>query len=125
MQDLYDLYQRSEAAVRLAELHDLVYPILNGLAETLGYARVFVALVDPEREIVEGVVGVNVPEDVVDAMGQSVDGLSGPLVQAMRSGRLIHVVDVAEDTSLSDVLRQRCRASGLRACTVIPLMTAS
>jgi len=125
MQDLYDLYQRSEVAVRLAELHDLVYPILNDLAQALGYARVFVALVDPGREIVEGAAGVNVPDDVVEAMVQSVDGVSGPLVLAMRSGRLIRYDDITDEASLSSVLRQRCLASGMTAFVVIPLVTAN
>ena len=123
MRDLLDLFQQTEGEARLAELHELAQPILRELADTLGYQRAFVALVDPERRCLQGAVGINVPDELVEALRARVDE-PGPLVQAFLLGKPTRVDDALRDPRVPESLRPYYSALGMQAFAAIPLPPA-
>src|SRR5438552_1053490 len=118
MSELLDLYQGRLAHSHLADLHDAVQPVLEELSQALGYATAFVALIDVEQEIVEGVAGVAAPEPLIDL-------LPLVLVQTLRLGKPLRVDDTMHDPRLGRELREECLSLGMLAFAAIPLLPAS
>jgi signal transduction histidine kinase len=118
MSELLDLYQGHSSSVHFAELHEVVQPTLEQVTRALGYSVAFVALVDVEQEILEGVAGVAAPEALIDL-------LPGLLVQTLRLGKPLRVDDTLHDPRLGRDLREECLSLGMLAFAVIPLLPAS
>src|SRR2546428_13198159 len=99
MSELLDLYQGRLSHSHLADLHDAVQPVLEELSQALGYATAFVALIDVEQEIVEGVAGVSAPEALINL-------LPVILVQTLRLGKPLRVDDTMHDPRPRRQLRE-------------------
>jgi len=125
MHDLLELYETRESAARLTELHELVVPTLEEMADSLGYARAFVALVDPQQGGVQGAVGVNVPDEFVVAIRRVEDDLPGPLIESFTTGKPIRVDDALRDGRIAEGLRAYYVMFDLISFAAIPLLPAS
>lgn len=125
MNDLLKLYQSSEAANRLAELHELTESTLADLTRTLGYERAFFVLMDRETAAVRGAVGVNVPDSLVSLPDLWQDARSGPLAQSLQSGRPVRIDDALRDPRVPESMRALYSAFGMLSFAVIPLVPAS
>ncbi len=125
MRDLLELYQRSELNPRLAELHELVGPTVDDLTREQGYDRAFVVLVDAARGSLEGAVGVNVPDELLDRLkGRTVDPDS-PFIQVLRTGKPVRVDDALRDPRIPEGERSELAAFDVLAFAAIPLQPAS
>src|SRR3712207_9497472 len=110
MNDLLKLYQSSETAHRLAELHELIQPTLEELTQTRGYERAFFVLMDRQTAAIRGAVGVNVPESLETLPELWQDARTGPLAQAFQSGRPTRVDDAGRDPRGPASMRTRYSA---------------
>lgn len=124
MRDLLEIYQNSETASRIAELHDLLQPTLAELAQALGYERAFVAVIDEQSGHVLGTVGVNPPEGLLETVSVEAEE-PGPIVQSLRVGRPLRVDDALRDTRVSEVVRHYYAMHDLIAFAAVPLPPAS
>lgn len=118
MQSLFELYQQRDTARGLDELHDLLQPTLEELAHALSFNRTFVALVDVEAEILEGTVGADLPDSMLDE-------LSEVAVPLLRQGRPLRVDDALRDPQLPATLREQCVEHRLLSFAILPLLPAS
>lgn len=124
MRDLLELHQTDDTSGRLAELQELVQPILAELAQACGCDRAFVALVDAEQRVLQGAVGVGVPDELLERLKASVDE-PGPMVKALLLGRPIRVEDVRHDPRVPERARPRYEQMGMLAFAAVPLLPAS
>ncbi len=125
MQDLLEVYQSATSAARMAELHDLVQPILEELAAALDYRRAFIVVLNEGQGTLEEAVGVNVPDEIQEKIRARPDEPPGPLVQAFQSGRPLHVDDALRDPRIPEGRRSYYADAGLLAFAAIPLLPAS
>jgi signal transduction histidine kinase len=125
MNDLLTLYQSSEIAHRLAELHELVQPATEELTRTLGYDRAFFVLMDRQTAAIRGAVGVNVPETLEAVPELWYEAHGGPLAQSFQSGRPVRVDDAVRDPRVPESMRALYSTSGLLSFAAIPLVPAS
>jgi PAS domain S-box-containing protein len=125
MSDLLNLYQTSESARRLAEVHELVHPTIVELTETLGYERAFFVLMDRDSGAVRGAVGVNVPESLAALPDFLPESLGGPFAQTFRSGRPMRIDDAVRDPRIPESMRALYSAFGLLSFLIVPLIPAS
>lgn len=97
------LAQRPSAAahVPVDPRHTLV-PLLEGVSRALGYHRALAALYDPDRGNLQGTVGLNVPEAIVEALEVSLEEVSNPLVTALLRGVPIRVDDVSHEAGMRE-----------------------
>ena len=82
MRDLLGIYPSSDIDRRLAELEELLRETLQELTDALGYERAFVALLDRERGVIEGAVGINVPDELLEGLEYGVNDEPSVLIQA-------------------------------------------
>lgn len=124
MNDLLQLYQSSETAHRLAELHELIQPTIEELTRTHGYERAFFVLIDRQTAAIRGAVGVNVPESLEALPELWQDARIGPLAQAFQSGRPVRIDDAVRDPRVPESMRSLYSALGLLSFAAIPLVPA-
>lgn len=124
VRDLLDLYERSETVSRLAELQELVQPILEDLAAALGCERAFVALVNAEPGVIEGTVGINPPDSLVDIVGAGLEE-QGPIVQSLRQGKPMRVDNALRDSRVPENERAYFARLDMIAFAMVPLPPAS
>src|SRR5688500_15691803 len=125
MQDLLELYETRENAARLTELHELVAPVLEDLQQKLGYERAMVLLVDLEAGAVQGAVGINVPDDLADVLRLKDDETSGPILEALTTGRPVRVDNALRDGRIIESNRAYYAFMGMLSFAVVPLLPAS
>ncbi len=125
VQNLLQLYERGEQSRRLAELYDLVQPLLEEIAETLGYNRAFVVPIDAEHSAIEGGIGVNLPDALLDHLAQQPPDAPGPLIKALHDGRPMRVDAVLRDDRVPENLRGPIADAGLSSFAAVPLTAVS
>ena len=125
MQNLLENYETNPRADRLTELHGLVAPVLEDLQGKLGYERAIVLLVNPEQAMIQGAVGINVPEDLEEALRLQEDDVPGPILQALVTGRPVRVDDALRDGRVVDSNRAFLAIMGMLSFAAIPLLPAS
>ena len=125
IRNLLELYQSGETRKRLGELHDLVQPVVEEIAGTLGYSRAFVALADGEHGRILGAVGVNVPEPLIERLSETSTDPPGPFIQALWDSRPLRVDDALRDPRIPEHTRPPYADLGLISFAVIPLVAAS
>jgi PAS domain S-box-containing protein len=125
MRDLLELYESAGLSSRAADLYEMVQPTLEELAETLGYERAFVVLVDEDHDRLEAAVGVNVPDDLLEKIGARQDESPGPFVQAFHSGKPLRIEDALRDSRIPEGRGSYYTDAGLLAFAVVPLGPAS
>src|SRR5437764_459022 len=122
MRDLLELYETRGLAARLTELHELVVPTLDELASNLGYDRAFVVLIDGEHWLIEGAVGVNVPDELIGELRNPRSEQRGPLREAFASGKPLRVDDALRDGRIGEADRVYYADCGMLAFAVVPLL---
>lgn len=125
MNELLNLYQSSETARRLAELHELIEPTLEELTHNLGFERAFFVLVDELDRSIRGAVGVNVPEELIEELRLHSGDSPGLLIQSFLSGRSLRVDDAVRDPRVPDGMRSLYSELGMLSFAVVPLIPAS
>src|SRR5688572_3604340 len=80
----------------VAELQDLLQPMLEELALTEGYDRAYVVLTNNEQTDIVAAFGVNVPYDLYEPANDPGD-LPRLYTTALQEGRVIRVEDVLRD----------------------------
>ena len=124
MQDLLELYQQSETARRLADLHEQIQPTLEELVRILGHERAFVVLVDQVAGIVQGAVGIETPEALIEALSVATDE-QDPILQSLRIGRPLRIEDALRDSRIPESERGYFARFGLTTFATVPLPPAS
>ncbi len=124
MTSLLDIYTTGPSANRMAELHDVVQPTLVELAQSLGYERAFLTVLNADKNALEGVFGVNIPMDLLETFNASLEEPTH-LVQSLLDGRVRRVDDVLRDSYVSERLRPFYVNSGMLAFAAIPLVPIS
>ena len=124
VQDLLEIYQSSKSVGRLAELQELVQPTLEELAQTFSYERAFVALVDVDQRLLQGTVGINIPQDLIEQVSAHSEEPS-PMVQALLLGRPLRVEDALRDATLQEDVRPYYVDFGMPSFAAIPLLPAA
>ena len=114
----------SRATQRVAELQDLLQPMLEELAANEGYERTFVILTSEDKTEVVGAFGVNVPYDLLEP---TPDGTDRPrlFTTALTEGRMIRVEDVLRDPQIPESLRARFVNHNMLSFAVVPLQPVS
>jgi PAS domain S-box-containing protein len=125
MRNLLDLYQGGEIRKRLSDVHELVQPVVEEIAGTLGYNRAFVALADGEHGRILGAVGVNVPEALIERLSEVSTEPPGPFLQALYDSRPLRVDDALRDSRIPEFTRAPYAELDLISFAVIPLVAAS
>ncbi len=124
MTSLLDIYGADRSADAMAELHEVVQPTLEELAQNLGYERAFLTVLNKEKNALEGVFGVNVPVDLLETFNAPLEEPTH-IVQALIEGRVRRVDDVLRDPEVSERLRPFYVNSGMLAYAAIPLAPIS
>ncbi|MGD9892095.1 MAG: ATP-binding protein [Dehalococcoidia bacterium] len=124
MNDLLNLYQSSETAQRLADLHQWIQPVLEELTQQLGFERAFFVLMDRQTAVIRGAVGINVPESLTTLPELWRDARGGPLAQSFQTGRPIRVDDAVRDPRVPESMRAIYSTFGLLSFAAIPLIPA-
>src|SRR5688572_15389032 len=87
MRDRLELYEQREVLGRRQDQRALVQPILEELAERLGFDQAFIARVDPKTHATVGIACVGIPDDSFDAFQIRPHDVSGVLNLALEQGR--------------------------------------
>jgi PAS domain S-box-containing protein len=127
--DLLQLYERRPSPpstgptyADLIELRRTLVPMLDGLSRSFGYERALVALYDPVRETLRGSVGLNVPEEIAEALEVPLAANDGhPFVRALLDGTPQRVDDVATDARVGEHNRALLLEMGMTSLVVAPL----
>src|SRR6266702_907773 len=120
VRNLLDVYEARETTGRLAELHDLLVPTLQELSRALEYDRAFVAVMDMQHDGVQGLVGADVPDELVEALCEP-GHPPGIMEESLRIGRPVRVDDVLRDSRIPERRREDYADAGLLSFAAVPL----
>ena len=120
VRNLLDVYEARETTGRLAELHDLLVPTLQELSRALEYDRAFVAVMDMQHDGVQGLVGADVPDELVEALCEP-GHPPGIMEESLRVGRPVRVDDVLRDSRIPERRREDYADGGLLSFAAVPL----
>jgi PAS domain S-box-containing protein len=120
VRELLHLHQSQAEAVRLAELQQLMQPVLHELSHALGYERAFVVLADADGGSLPGAVGDNIPYDLLDHFGHELTS-DGLIARALQAGKPIRVDDALRGPEISEPRRAHFADLGLISFAAVPL----
>ncbi|MPZ15130.1 MAG: PAS domain S-box protein [Chloroflexi bacterium] len=124
MRNLPELYRSRDIDNPSGDLKELLMPTLRELAGTFDYDRVLVAQVDRDQCVLRGTVGINVSDELFDALASRLDE-RGPVVQALLEARAICVNDPLHDPRVPENVRRSYVELGLHSLAAIPLSPVS
>jgi nitrogen-specific signal transduction histidine kinase len=99
--------------------------MLEGLSRALGYRRAVVALYDPARGALRGLVGLNVPDALVESIEISLDEAQNPIVIAVREGSPVRVDDAGAEKHLREGVLSLLLEMEFSSFAVVPLRSSS
>ena len=113
------------AVVQLVDPRETLTPMLEGLSRALGYRRAVVALYDPARAALRGIVGLNVPDALVESIEISLGEVESPMVIALREGVPLRVDDARTQSRLREDALGLLLEMEISSFAVVPLRSSS
>jgi signal transduction histidine kinase len=105
---------------QLGWLYSSLQPILEELVEFVGYRGALVALIDPDTNALEDVVGVNIPPLLLDIFDAPLDN-RGPVAQALQARAVVQVDDALRNPAVAESIRSFYADSTTFSFAAIPL----
>jgi signal transduction histidine kinase len=113
------------AVVQLVDPRETLTPMLEGLSRALGYRRAVVALYDPSRGALRGIVGLNVPDALVESIEIPLGEADSPMVVALREGVPVRVDDARTQSHLRGDALGVLLEMEITSFAVVPLRSSS
>jgi signal transduction histidine kinase len=113
------------AVVQLVDPRETLTPMLEGLSRALGYRRAVVALYDPSRGALRGIVGLNVPDALVESIEIPLGEAESPMVIALREGVPVRVDDARTQSHLRGDALGVLLEMEITSFAVVPLRSSS
>jgi PAS domain S-box-containing protein len=125
MRDLLELYEQREALGRDPEQHAQVQPILEELAERLGFDQAFIARVDALTHTISGIACVGIPEDSFASFHIQPHESPGVLSMSLEQGKHLLVQDALKDERVSEEARPFYVHWDMHCFAAVPLLPVS
>ena len=125
MSSLLELLEQSPARRGSAAVPATLVPVLEDMARSFDSDRALVALVEPERRLLRGAFGLNLPVTLVQTLEVPLAERGDPLVTALRTGLPQHIVSAAVDSRLGTHTREILIELGFEQFVVTPIHNES
>ncbi|HEX4744450.1 MAG TPA: ATP-binding protein [Candidatus Limnocylindria bacterium] len=125
MSSLLELLEQSPARRGSAAVPATLVPVLEDMARSFGSDRALVALVEPERRLLRGAFGLNLPATLVQTLEVPLAERGDPLVTALRTGLPQHIVSAAADARIGPHTREILIELGFEQFVVTPIHNES
>ncbi|MBI3522789.1 MAG: PAS domain S-box protein [Chloroflexi bacterium] len=125
MSDLLELLEQRTSARESGEIPAALGPMLEELSRAFACDRALIALYHPDRQLLSGSLGRNIPRDYAEALEIPLSDATDPSVTAFRSGVPQRVEDAATDPRIRQHIREVLVELALERFLVAPLLGAS
>ena len=125
MSSLLELLDQPRARRGSTAVPATLVPVLEDMARSFGSDRALVALVEPERRLLRGAFGLNLPATLVQTLEVPLAERGDPLVTALRTGLPQHIVSAAADSRIGTHTREVLIELGFEQFVVTPIHNES